>query len=49
MFDAIRWCHMEFAQPSVAKTMNGLEVEGEVTAAFLALVVVCSIQEFREL
>ncbi|EER05753.1 Sirohydrochlorin cobaltochelatase, putative [Perkinsus marinus ATCC 50983] len=28
MFDAIRWCHMEFAQPSVAKTMNGLEVEG---------------------
>ncbi|KAF4750279.1 hypothetical protein FOZ63_004858 [Perkinsus olseni] len=28
MFYAVRWCHMEFVQPSVAETMNKLEAEG---------------------
>ncbi|EER05754.1 Sirohydrochlorin cobaltochelatase, putative [Perkinsus marinus ATCC 50983] len=46
MFSAIRWCHMEFVQPSVAETMNELEREG--ISRVIALPVFISVSSHTE-
>ncbi|KAF4722561.1 hypothetical protein FOZ62_001728, partial [Perkinsus olseni] len=46
MFYAVRWCHMEFVQPSVAETMNNLEAEG--VSRVIAIPVFISVSSHSE-
>ncbi|KAF4655586.1 hypothetical protein FOZ61_007485 [Perkinsus olseni] len=46
MFYAVRWCHMEFVQPSVAETMNKLEAEG--VSRVIAIPVFISVSSHSE-
>ncbi|KAF4675391.1 hypothetical protein FOL47_007849 [Perkinsus chesapeaki] len=49
MFAAIRWCHMEFVQPSVKMTMNELEAEGITRVIAIPVFVSVSSHSERDL